>query len=224
MIEWWKSVPVGVILIALVLSFSRNAWFGGLVGTSALGFMKGGRTIIGLGIAISVVIFYLVFMAPFPFNSQVKNIVNPEYPSNRERIEMIRVTLDMLKANPILGVGGGNYGAASEVYRQEYGVVSKSHPHNNLFSQTAEKGLLGLGAFLYIWYIFFKVAWIAWKNSADALSRAMTAGGIAALAGFHASGMFEANFGDSEVAMMMWLIVGFVMLIRIREDTLDFSR
>lgn len=61
---------------------------------------------------------------------------------------------------------------------------------------------------------FFKESWSAWRNAADDLSRALAAGGIAALVAFHVAGMFEGNFGHSEVAMMMWLIVGYAMLVR----------
>jgi O-antigen ligase len=215
-------LPVVIILIALVLSYERNAWLGGFAGLLSLGMMKGKRAFIGIGIAVPLVALLVSVLEPE--NSwRLKSIGNPAYISNRQRIEMAEVTFETFKANPLLGVGGSNYGQASEPYRQKYGVISKSHPHNNLFSQTAEKGLLGLVAFLYLWYVFFKKSWFAWRNTTDALSQALAAGGVASLIGFHVAGMFEANFGDSEVAMMMWLIVGFVMLILTRGVAVDRS-
>jgi hypothetical protein len=228
---WWKRIaavwrwgfPIVIILIALILSNTRNAWVGELVGLLALGLMKGKRFFIGIGIAVIFVILLMSTLEP-SFYSRVKSIGDTELHANRERFDMAKVTFEMFKVRPLLGVGGGNYGQASEPYRQKFGVISKSHPQNNLLSQTAEKGLLGLAAFLYIWYVFFKESWFAWKNTTDAFSQALAAGGIAALIGFHVAGMFEANFGDSEVAMMMWLMVGFVMWVLLEANTISSSR
>lgn len=214
---WWWGLPVVIMLIATVLSYERNAWLGEIAGILALGLIKGKRFVIAIGLVVTLIVLLMSTLEPNFFSYRVKSIGDTTFLSNRQRIEMVKVTFGMLKAHPFLGVGGGNYGQASEPYRHKYGVISKSHPHNNLLSQTAEKGLLGLAAFLYIWYVFFKESWSAWRYASDDLSRTLAAGGIAALIGFHVSGMFEANFGDSEVAMMMWLIVGFVMLVRVEQ-------
>ncbi len=214
--ETWWSFPVIAILTALVLSYTRSAWLGGLAGLVVLGLMRGKEAMIGIGISLGVVLLIMSGLEP-AFSQRVKSISDPNFSSNRDRINMAKVTYEMFKDNPILGVGSGNYGRASEVYRQKYGLETKSHPHNNLLAQLAQKGLLGLGAFIYIWYLFFKEAWIAWRNSETDLLKAIAAGGFAALIGFHIAGMFEANFGDSEVAMMMWLLVGLVMLVQRRD-------
>jgi O-antigen ligase len=79
----------------------------------------------------------------------------------------------------------------------------------------AEKGVVGLIAFIYLWYVYFRESWSAWKMAADDLSRALVAGGIAALIGFHVAGLFEGNFGHSELAMIMWLMVGLVMWAKV---------
>lgn len=120
----------------------------------ALGLMKGKSVLIG---SVLVIVGTLLVMTTFEpaFQDRVESIADPSFSSNRERINMGRVTFDMFKDAPLLGVGGGNYGQASEPYRPKYNVISTSSPHNNLYTQVAEKGILGLGAFIYMWYVFF---------------------------------------------------------------------
>lgn len=212
---WRWTLPVVIILTAWVLSYVRNAWVGMFAGLLVLGLMRGKRTVITIGCAVTFVVLFMSILQP-SFLARVKSIVNPAVFSNLERINMGKVTFEIFKNAPFLGVGVGNYSQASEPYRSKYNVISKSHPHSNILTQIAEKGALGLCVFVYMWYVFFKQSWRAWRNTADDLSRAVVAGGIAALIGFHVAGLFESNFGDSEVAMMMWLMVGFVMSVRVR--------
>jgi O-antigen ligase len=73
---------------------------------------------------------------------------------------------------------------------------------------TAETGLIGLAAYLTIWYFFFREMIRKAQGSSDPLIRGLMVGAIGALAGFHVAGLFEYNLGDSEVAALMWLIVG----------------
>ena len=211
-------IPVVVIFTALAFSYTRSAWLGGALGLITLGFMKGRRTAMGIGVAAVLVVSLIALLQP-AYWDRIKSIADPSHPGNRPRIQMARVTFHMFKEDPLFGVGAGNYGKGSELFRRQYGVSNKSHPHNNLYSQIAEKGLLGLGVFICIWWIFFKEAWLARRYAVDDLSRALSSGSLVALIGFHVAGMFESNFGDSEVAMMMWLMVGFAMWARERNQT-----
>ena len=85
------------------------------------------------------------------------------------------------------------------------------HLHNNLVQIGAEHGLLGLGAWLWIWIAFFAGAGriYAALPPARADDRALVAGSIAAVAAFLVAGLFEYNFGDSEVIDLLWVVMGF---------------
>lgn len=210
--QWW--LPSTIILAAWMLTYTRNAWVGGLTGAMVLALMKGKRAVMGIGFAVIILTTLVSILEP-AFISRIKSIVDPTKFSNLERINMWRASLEMAKESPILGVGPGNYTEASGPYREKYGVVSTSSPHNNYFLQLTEKGVLGLGVFIYLWFVFFKEIWHAWRNATDDLSKALAAGSMAALVGFHVAGFFEGNFGHSEVVMIMWLIVGLGMWVRI---------
>ncbi len=212
-VRWWW-LPVTVIFAAWVLSYTRNAWVGGLTGAMVLALMKGKKAVIGIGFAVIILMTLVSILEPAILH-RITSIGDLTKFSNLERINMWKASLEMAKEAPILGVGPGNYTEASGPYREKYGVISKSSPHNNLFLQLTEKGLLGLGVFVYLWFVFFKEIWQAWRNATDDLSKGLAAGSMAALVGFHVAGFFEGNFGHSEIVMIMWLIVGFGMWVRI---------
>ena len=202
------GIPIAVILVSIPLSYLRNAWLGSLFGLGLVLGFKGKKVLI-LFLTVVVLVFSSLAMIEPGFRDRLKSLIDPEFSSNLDRIGMWKVSMDMLVENPILGVGPGNYPVSSEPYRMKYNVKGKSHPHNNLLSQMTDKGLLGLGVYLWLWVVFYTETWKAWKKSQSEKIRGVLVAGMGALAAFHVGGMFEGNFGDSEVAMMMWLIVGF---------------
>jgi O-antigen ligase len=121
------------------------------------------------------------------------------------------MSLEMISDHWLLGIGMGNYRSVMDQYRERYGAVSHAHAHNTLLQITTETGLLGLAAYLAIWFVFFKEVFVTFRSSTDPMTRGLAAGSFGALVGFHVAGLFEYNFGDSEVAMMMWFMVGLGM-------------
>ena len=70
----------------------------------------------------------------------------------------------------------------------------------------AVRGLLSLAEWLSIWIGYFILVGRRLLDSTDgsSVSRFRRVAGLAAVAGFLSAGMFEFNFGDSEVAMMLY--------------------
>jgi hypothetical protein len=48
-------------------------------------------------------------------------------------------------------------------------------------------------------------------TSADWLLGSVTIGAFAAYVGFHVNGLFEWNFGDHEIAVLLWFTVGLAL-------------
>ena len=72
--------------------------------------------------------------------------------------------------------------------------------------------------FIKIFFIFYKVFQ---KIPNNWLINSSALGGIAALISFHVSGLFEFNFGDTEVIMYLWIVCGFATVTRFINDKLD---
>ncbi|MBI3813143.1 MAG: O-antigen ligase family protein [Nitrospinae bacterium] len=127
-------------------------------------------------------------------------------------------------------------------YGHDFSAGSDAHAHNNVLTQAAEHGILGFTAFLWIWIVFFREGIKIFRSrksgvgsrtgvppvkesgvrsqetkidgNEDKFQNAITLGGLGAIAGFHVAGIFEANFGDAEVATMAWFIMGLVFLMK----------
>jgi len=60
----------------------------------------------------------------------------------------------MFMTNPVLGVGSGTFMA-------KHGIDT----HNNYLKMLSEMGLLGIGIYLYLYYIAFKNGWRLYKEN-----------------------------------------------------------
>jgi O-antigen ligase len=81
---------------------------------------------------------------------------------------------------------------------------STSHLHDSPLQIAVERGLPGLAAWVAIWVAFFSAAVRVLRRlgPADAVARAMVWGSIAAIVAFLVAGLFEYNFGDTEVLLV----------------------
>jgi len=81
---------------------------------------------------------------------------------------------------------------------------STSHLHNTPLQIAAERGLVGLAVWLWIFVAFFRRAIVIWRRlpAEPADDRALVLGSLAALVTFLVGGLFEYNFGDTEVLLV----------------------
>jgi putative inorganic carbon (HCO3(-)) transporter len=214
--RWAMGLLLLVLSGGLVTSYTRSAWIGFLTGGSGIGLMRGIRT--GLALLAVIVLFMMIaVILQSSLGQRIQSIPDIRSTgSNEERIRIWGATLEMIRDHPIFGVGGGGYRTALEAYRERWNLRSRSHAHNNFLQQAATHGLFGLAAFAAIWVVILKTAWQAARGGLPAPYQGWLAGSAMAVVAFLVAGLFEANFGDSEVAMMMWFMVGLVMWVRMR--------
>jgi O-antigen ligase len=90
------------------------------------------------------------------------------------------------------------------------------HLHSNPIHLAAERGLPALAAWIWIWLAFFcqgvkrlrlQLSKEGWTARAE-----MGSAGMAAVAAFLTAGLFEYNFGDSEVVMMVYWLMAFPLI------------
>jgi O-antigen ligase/Flp pilus assembly protein TadD len=91
--------------------------------------------------------------------------------SNNFRKLMISVGGDMIRDNPIVGIGADNFGLQLNSYRQAYGAANPNdpnlanaedqipnHAHNEFLQIAAEVGIVGLGIFAWLLVGIFVMA------------------------------------------------------------------
>jgi hypothetical protein len=199
-------------LAALGLTYVRNAWLG--LGAAVLVLAALTRRWAVLGVLVAAVA--LALAVPSPLRQRALSIVDPGDPTARERLYFWEAGWRMVKDAPLLGLGPGGVKRHYPEYRDPAARrPATGHLHNNLVQIAAERGLLGLAAWLAIWIAFFVQAGRVHARlpAARAGDRALVAGSLAAVAGFLVAGLFEYNFGDSEVIGLVWVVMAFPFVV-----------
>lgn len=197
-----RSIALAVSALAfysMILSFVRGAWIGTAAALCLVLFMKKPRYLW----AVPVITLLVVLLAPPSVYSRMASIFSLEDESNRDRIDMITSGFAMIRDNPMLGVGPNMVSRAYLIYKVP-GSFPRINPHlhNNVIQIAAERGLPSLLFWLIMIGAFLRVAWtgVGTKTAGDQFA-ALCRAALAALVSFFVAGMFDFNFGDSEIAM-----------------------
>ncbi|MBP9855446.1 MAG: O-antigen ligase family protein [Candidatus Omnitrophica bacterium] len=120
-----------------------------------------------------------------------------------------REALGMIKKNPVFGVGLNNYTlvATLEKFRRP------EYPHNCYLQITAEMGIVGLIAFIWVLWTLYKVSLIYLRQLKDSLNYHLLLGAMVGLGAFLVQSFFDTNFYSTQLSALMWLTVGLILAI-----------
>jgi O-antigen ligase len=206
------AIQSGFALVALGLTYVRNAWLG-LGAVLAVLVLLSRRWILVAG---AMPIIALALLVPSPLRAKMASMFDPASPSASERFYFWQAGARMLQDAPLLGLGPGAVKIEYPAYKAPAARrPGTSHLHSNLVQIAAERGLLGLTAWCSIWAAFFVKASRIYARLSPARvdDRALVAGSLAAVAGFLVAGLFEYSFGDSEVIGLVWVVAAFPFVV-----------
>jgi O-antigen ligase len=205
----WRMLPAAVVtLAALAFTYSRNAWLG--LAAGALGLVLTARKSLRI---VAVLVTLLVLGAvtmPGPVNERARSVANLEDRTLQDRVAMWRSGLSMIADHAFLGVGPGEVRTWYQHYRRPEAIrPSTGHLHNSAIQIAAERGLPALVAWLWLWVVFFREGWsiLARVPRESGVQRALVCASLAGVVGFLVAGLFEHNFGDAEVAMVVFALM-----------------
>ncbi len=210
----------GFLLIALllmiaaeILNFKRGAWISLMFILTIQGWIKSRKMILTV---ISAAVVVLVLYQP----ARVRILsVKNEFSSRAGRVAMWKVTPSILRDHP-MGVGIDNVG--SVMYKYDSAIESgRDHLHSTLPQILAEMGPVGLIAFLWWMTVFIKLSFQTFRMIDDRkpYEKALMLGIFSTFIGFLINGLVEFNFGDSEVVMVIYILMGLTLFIR--KETAD---
>jgi O-Antigen ligase len=206
--RWRPALQSGFALVALALTYVRNAWVG--LGAALVVVVLLSRRWLLLTLAGAAVILALAL--PSPMRGKIVSMFDPVSPSVSERLYFWKAGGQMVLEAPLLGLGPGAVKIEYPNYRDAATRRSgTSHLHSNVVQIAAERGMLGLVTWCAIWLAFLVRAARIYSGLPPGRSdaRALVAGSIAAVVGFLVAGLFEYSFGDSEVIGLVWVVAAF---------------
>lgn len=133
--------------------------------------------------------------------------------STRLRVEVARVGLKRLMIHPFFGHGMD----AAKKHWAEWGMPGRDviHMHSTPLQLAFERGLPALLLWLWImascWLTTARAERSA-RDHSDTNTHGLLLGATGALAGFFASSLVNYNFGDGEVALVFWWLMGVVIV------------
>ncbi|HEY0100261.1 MAG TPA: O-antigen ligase family protein, partial [Pyrinomonadaceae bacterium] len=168
---------------------------------------------------ITVIVAFAVALGAFAvWRTRAEGALRLQDESSRLRLAVARVALTRTPEHPLFGHGMD----AVKRHWTEWGFPGEVqiHTHSTPLQLAFERGLPAL--LLWLWLL--AVFWLtltrgerAWRASADASTHGLLLGATGAFAGFCASSLVNYNFGDAEVALVLWWLMGTV--VKISGDT-----
>lgn len=211
---WWMVPGATVTVLALAFTYSRNAWLG--LAAGVLGLLVTARRTLRVVAILAVMLAAASIVIPGTVADRVRSTVNLQDPTIRDRVAMWRAGLSMIADHPLFGVGPGEVRAWYQHYRRPEAIrPSTGHLHNSAVQIAAERGLPALLAWLWLWLAFFREGWrvLGRLGAAPSALRGLVSASLGGVAGFLVAGLFEHNFGDGEVVMVVYALMALPWIV-----------
>jgi len=200
-------------LVALILTQTRSAWLGLIIGAAIILFLYKPKSLIIVPFAVGLL--YLV--SPQPIKRRALSTFSLKG-YNKLRIEYMKAGIKIIGDFPLFGTGPDT---VDMVFQDpKYGLSEEAknnvHLHNNIIQIGAERGIPTLLAWLVFMVWLFISLFRLLKNK-DPTLYTLSVAALAALFALFTAGLFEYNFADSEItALFLYLITIPFSLARIQ--------
>jgi len=198
-----KSIILIVTLIATFLTYSRSALIMLIAtGVTFFSLLQKKKFILYLFLIIGV---FILVISPFFY---VENIDIFRLHSSFARLVDIQKGITIFKDHPLIGVGFDSYRYAQIKYHYEFNIASNPIVHsaagtdNSFIFILATTGIVGLLAYLYMWYQLGKKAWKI-KNRFSIIF-------LTSLIGLFIDSFFNNSLFYAEIMIWLWIITSFI--------------
>lgn len=202
------------LTVALVLTYTRSTWLAMPIAATAMLARRRPRALWLVPLLTGLALLVL----PPAYRSRLRTSFDPTHHSNADRLEMWQTGLAMWKARPWTGVGIGDLQPVYAEYAPHEVQRIYGHLHNNWVHVLATMGAIGVLAFGWLMLQCGRIVHRAGFALADPELRALALGGWGGFWGFQTMGLFEWNFGDVEVTIAFYFLLGlFAAMSRSRQ-------
>jgi len=198
----WSGVAVCLMLTAVVLSFSRGAYLGLISGSIffAIVFLRRSNLLGGSAVMAGLVLAAIVFLNSNIISQRLISSFNLKEGSNAERYKNWTQAVEIVRDNPLGGIGLGNY---ARTVKPTAADRSSIYAHNLFLDIAAETGILSALVFLALLLISI------WRNvrNGDMIGLGVASG----LIGFLVHSMFDTALYSPQVLVMLLVLIVFGM-------------
>ena len=201
----WLRLSIMMLGLCLLLTYTRQAWLGVVVGIVFLIWFRKKSLIWLLPVVMGIVFFVL----PATIKSRMDSVTNFNDKNLQIRMALWQGGWLVFKDHPLTGCGFKCIDSVNQNYPDPTGFINKLRGmHSNFVQLAVDTGLFGLVSWISIWVVYFMTLYRRLDSRKDDSAYKRDAmGSAAAVIGFLAAGFFETNFYDAEVSMLLYFIM-----------------
>ncbi len=221
----WYGAALLVMVVGLVLSYSRGAWIGVAVALLVMFIAARARKfLIGYG----VVLLFGLAALPFIKLERIANIFNFVSGSSSTRLYLWQSAIEIIKDHPLTGLGLDQflyYYNPQYVNPLAWTERFTSHPHNLVLDFWLRLGILGpllLGVLLFSFFranLSRRLRKPAWLQGQAGLRRVLALGLLGSMVDFIVHGLVDNSFFVIDLAIVFCL--SFAMLEILRNEAVN---
>ncbi|HJT28829.1 MAG TPA: O-antigen ligase family protein [Pyrinomonadaceae bacterium] len=200
-------VAAALLTAGLVFTAMRTVIIAFVIGASVMALRSLRAT---LRVVFTFALFaVLAFAAVVVWQTRDRNALLLGDPSSSLRFEVARNGLSRILIHPIFGHGMD----AMQLHWNEWGFPGKDmlHLHSTPLQLAFDRGLPMLALWLWMMILFWLTIAHAERRAADLSDTnfyGVLLGTLGALTGFLMSSLVNYNYGDAEVTMLFWFLMG----------------
>ena len=165
-------------------------------------------------LSLAGICLVLAFGALVVYQTRPQHALSLQDPSSSLRVQVAKVGLSRMMLHPVFGHGMD----AMHVHWAEWGFPGTDmlHLHSTPLQLAFDRGLPALAFWLWTMWVFWRTGSRGEKllrDSSDTNRYGILLGATGAVAGFFASSLVNYNFGDGEVALVFWWLMGIVVVL-----------
>jgi len=193
-----------VSLLAVYLTYSRSALLMLLASIIAFFFLIRKKKYILILLASTII--YVIVLSP---KFYIENLNLFRVHSSMERIVSAKIAVEIIKKNPVIGVGFNTYRYAQSRYKFRRSFVNfTSHADagtdNSFLFVTATTGVIGLIAYLAMWFHLLRNFYKKSKEKNNFRAASV----FASIIGLFVSGLFLNSLFFWSLMLWLWTIMG----------------
>ena len=206
------SAAFALLALGIALTAMRTVLVALVIGVAVISLRALGKR--ARVVSLAGLCLLLAFGAFVVYRTRAQHALLLGDPSSALRVQVAQVGSSRLLRHPLFGHGMD----AMHVHWQEWGFPGKDllHLHSTPLQLAFDRGLPALGLWLWIMWLFWRSAARgerSLRDSSDTNRYGILLGATGAVAGFFASSLVNYNFGDGEIALVFWWLLGIVVVL-----------
>ncbi len=209
-IKMLLTLSLAIILIPILLSLTRSVWVGIFIALGIFIIYYKPKILV----LVIPVFLCLLLLLPGSVKSRLTSIFDMNNDTNKDRLYMVQIAVKIFKDYPLTGVGPNGIEKVYHLYKPAAAEQTNTHLHNNFLQILAERGIFALIMLLLAFgsVILLLIQKMRPHKKPAQEEKAVATAVLFVFIGFLIAGLFEYNFGDSEVKFLLFYFLSIPFL------------